>query len=86
METPAPAMVVVAQSFYYPWRATVNGKAANLWRANYAFQALEVPAGLNRISLDYEDHVFGYGVCLSLLAVMVCLAAWFRRGRKIAPS
>src|SRR5262249_46829316 len=43
VEAEAPALVVVAQAFYPAWH--VNGKPSPLWRANYAFQALAVPAG-----------------------------------------
>ncbi|HEX3988880.1 MAG TPA: hypothetical protein VHZ30_05575, partial [Verrucomicrobiae bacterium] len=33
-------MVVIAQSYYHCWKATVDGKPAELLRANYAFQAV----------------------------------------------
>jgi hypothetical protein len=77
LEADSAAMVVVAQSFYHPWRAYVDGERTPLWRANYAFQALEIPAGRHHVSLVYEDKAFVGGLILSLLCLLVCGAAWF---------
>lgn len=73
-----PAMLVVAQAFYHPWRAYIDGQRTELWRANYAFQALEVPAGRHQVSLVYEDNVFRLGVVISLVTLLVCTVLWFR--------
>ena len=69
----AAAMVTVAQSFYHPWHAYVDGKAFHLWRANHAFQALEVPAGRHQVRLVYEDRAFWLGTVISLLSLAGCL-------------
>jgi membrane protein YfhO len=75
VEAAAPAMVVIAQSYYHDWRAYVDGKPARLWPANYAFQALEVPAGQHEIMLCYVDWAFRIGVAISALTLAGCLAA-----------
>ena len=80
VEADQPAMVVVAQSFYHPWRARIDGQPATLWPANHAFQALEMPAGRHRISLAYEDLNLKSGAAISastLLAAFLLL----HRGR-----
>ena len=74
----APALVVVAQGFYHPWRAYVDGKRTELFRANYAFQALQMPAGEHQVSLIYEDDVFRLGLAISLATLAICLALWLR--------
>jgi hypothetical protein len=81
VEAGAPAMVVVAQAFYHPWHAYVDGARAPLWRANYAFQALEVPAGRHEVNLVYEDQNFNYGLVLSLASLFICGARWFYCGK-----
>jgi hypothetical protein len=81
MEAGAPAMVVVAQAFYHPWHAYVDGKPTPLWRANYAFQALEVPAGKHQIRLVYEDRGFLYGSIISLVSLLGCGVVWVRCAR-----
>jgi hypothetical protein len=77
VDADAPAMVVVAQSYYHPWRAYVDGHATPLWRANYAFQALEVPAGRHQVTLVYEDQLFIFGCVLSLVSLFACAVLWF---------
>jgi Bacterial membrane protein YfhO len=76
----APAMLTIAQAYYHNWRAYVDGHPTTLWRANYAFQALEVPAGQHQIVLVYEDKLFVCGAWLSAACVLVCVVGWFRRG------
>jgi hypothetical protein len=78
-ESSAAALLVVAQSFYHPWRAYVDDKPARLWRANHAFQALEVPAGRHAVKLVYEDWLFYLGVAVTLVTLGGCVLAWFRR-------
>ncbi|HZQ45890.1 MAG TPA: hypothetical protein VFC07_02665, partial [Verrucomicrobiae bacterium] len=78
VESPAPTMLVVAQSFYHLWRPYVDGKPTRLCRANYAFQALEVPAGKHQVTLIYEDRNLFYGAILSLISLLGCAAIWFR--------
>ncbi|HTV41167.1 MAG TPA: YfhO family protein [Candidatus Sulfotelmatobacter sp.] len=71
----APAMLVTAQSYYHPWHAYVDGRPTPLWRANYAFQALEIPAGAHDIKLVYEDWNFRIGLLIS--AITLAIAAVF---------
>ncbi len=77
VEAKSPAMVVVANSFYQPWNAYVDGKRTTLWRANYAFQALEVPAGKHEVRVIYEDGMFRLGMVISLFMLAGCVVAWF---------
>ncbi|MBI5802654.1 MAG: YfhO family protein [Verrucomicrobia bacterium] len=81
VETDAPTLVTVAQSLYHPWRAFVDGQPVKLWRANYAFQALAVPAGKHTVRLVYVDEKFRLGVGISLAGLAVCGFLWWR-GRK----
>jgi hypothetical protein len=82
IEADVPTMVVVAQTFYHPWHAYIDGKAAVLWRANYAFQSVELPAGRHRVRLIYEDRAFFRGALISLMTVAGSIIAWKRIGFK----
>jgi len=68
-------MLVVAQAYYHNWRATVDGAPAPLWRANYAYQALEVPPGRHEVRLEYVDWAFRVGAVISAAALALCLVA-----------
>jgi hypothetical protein len=72
-EAAAPTVVVIAQTFYPSWRATVNGQPAPVLRANHAFQAIPIPAGKSTVRLDYVDWPFRIGAGVSLLTLLGCL-------------
>jgi hypothetical protein len=78
VDSPAPTLVVLAQAFYTPWQATVNGQPTNILRANYAFQAVPIPAGRSTVRLEYVDHRFQLGVGLSALGLLACCVLWCR--------
>ena len=76
VEAAAPSLVVIAQTWYHQWRAYVDGKPARLLRANYAFQAVEVPAGKRHVRLVYEDHALRAGAFISGLGLLGCAGLW----------
>ncbi|PHX94282.1 MAG: hypothetical protein CK546_07105, partial [Pedosphaera sp.] len=78
VESPAPTLVVIAQTFYHPWKATVNGQPTEILRANHAFQAVRVPAGHSAVRLEYVDRQFQFGVALSALGLILCAVLWWR--------
>jgi hypothetical protein len=84
VETPAPTMLVLCQTYYHNWKATVDGANVPLWRANYAFQAVEVPAGRHRVVLTYSDNGFRVGEAVSLASVLACAAGWLALRRASA--
>jgi hypothetical protein len=65
VESSNSTMLVIAQSYYHNWHAFVDGRRVPLWRANYAFQALEVPAGKHSVQVVYEDLPFMLGFIVS---------------------
>jgi uncharacterized membrane protein YfhO len=71
----------VAQAWYPAWHAYVDGQPTRLWRANYAFQALEVPAGRHQIEIVYQDKKFYTGCVISIATLLACAAIWVA-GRK----
>jgi uncharacterized membrane protein YfhO len=81
--TPGPALVVVGEAFYHDWHARVDGTPVALWRANYAFQAVEVPAGRHEVTLVYKDEALRIGWILGALGLIGCVAgfaAWRNPG------
>ncbi|MBU6398782.1 MAG: YfhO family protein [Verrucomicrobia bacterium] len=80
------SLVVISQSYYHPWRAFVDGRRVRLWRANLAFQALEVPAGRHRVEVLYVDRVFEVGALISGATLVVLGGAWIRTRRATAAA
>jgi len=81
VEAAEPSLVVVAQTYYHDWRAYVDGQPAHLLRANYAFQAFQVPAGRHQVRLVYEDRAFQFGAVVSICMVVNCFIflRWLRK-------
>lgn len=83
--------LVLSEVWYPGWRATINGAAAPVLRANYTLRALPVPAGELTARLWYAPESWGRGLTLFaagiLLVAGLCLwqivgvrAAGFRKG------
>lgn len=75
-ESTTSAMVVLAQTYYPSWAAYVDDRRVGLLRANYAFQALEVPAGRHRVTLSYQDQGFIWGALLSIIGLAVWIVLY----------
>jgi len=74
----SPALVVISQSYYHLWNASVDEKSVPLLRANLAFQAVQVPAGTHHLELVYRDPYLEVGAMITILSLLVCGAIWRR--------
>jgi hypothetical protein len=77
-------MLVVAQAWYHCWQASVDGVSVPLWRVNYAFQALEVPAGRHEVRIVYVDRAFQAGAIISIMALVACGAMLWKCSRGVS--
>jgi len=76
-----PALLVVAESWYPGWRATIDGQPAEVLRANYLSQGVVVPTGIRTVELEYNPDSFRYGQLISLgaLVILAFSILWARR-------
>ena len=77
VEAQEPALLVVAESYYDGWRARVNGKPGKIWRANHAFQAVEIPAGRSQVQFTYQEKHLILGAIFSGTTLIGCIIGWF---------
>jgi len=82
-----PSLLVVAESYYPGWRATIDGQSATILRANFLSQGLVMPQGKHTVEFDYEPDSFKYGAIISLvgLASLLGLVGWARLYRAKRP-
>ena len=73
-----PTLAVISQCFHHPWQAMRDGEAVPIWRANHAFQAVEVPSGTHRFTLRYVDWSFRIGAILSIGTLLAIGLLWWR--------
>ena len=76
-----PGWLLVSQTWYPGWRATLNGEQAEVLRANYAFQAIEVPPGQWRLELWYSPDSWRLGVALFWIGLALGSALLAREAR-----
>ena len=74
-----PGLLVLCENFSPGWRATVNGKPATIHRANYAFQAIGIPAGTADVRFTYAPPGLAAGLGMSLVAAAVIGGLCFAR-------
>src|SRR5581483_4520196 len=90
VEVDRPGMLVVTDSYYPGWHASVDGQTAPLWIADLLFRGVPVPAGRHRVRLWYDPLSVKAGGALSLLALAANGAAlWLGQrglGRRTATS
>jgi hypothetical protein len=84
-ESEAPAVLVLTDTWYPGWRASLDGRPAPLWRADHAFRAVAVPAGRHEIEMRFRPRSVLVGAVVSAAAalVVVALVAW--GGRAVRP-
>ena len=78
-----PGYVVLVDTFDPGWKATVDGHAARVLRANVAFRAVPVTAGRHELVFLYRPaSVFwGLGISMATLFSLGCAAVFWRAAR-----
>jgi len=79
-----PALLMVSESWYPNWQVMVDGKQAELVRANYAFLGVWIPDGEHRVKFHYvrpRSVWIGAEISLGTLILLVAVATWWRKSR-----
>lgn len=74
-QTPAPAVLVLLDSWEKGWRATVDGVDAPVLRADGAFRALRLGPGDHRVELVYVPPGLREGLGLGLVGLLATILA-----------
>ena len=77
VDAPRPGLVYVSESYFDGWTARLNGSPATILAANYAFRAVEVPAGRSRIEFRYWPPGLTAGLVVTLASALL-LGVWVR--------
>lgn len=72
---PAGSALVVSENFFPGWRATVDGKDAPVYRADYNLIGVPLPAGARAVELSFRDAAISTGRAVSLVALLLATAA-----------
>jgi uncharacterized membrane protein YfhO len=61
------------------WNVTIDGKPAELFRANYLLRAVKVPAGTHKVVMEFKPNTFYLGEKISLISslfIVFAVLAW----------
>jgi hypothetical protein len=73
VEAPTAGFVVLADTFYPGWQATVDGQPVSIWSANLAFRAVAVEAGTHELLFRYHPRSFYVGLGVSGLTLLTLI-------------
>jgi len=87
-ESAGPALLVLSDSFYPGWSATVDGAPAPILATNVLFRGVVVPAGSHEVLFEFAPSGWAAGLWLAALGGLLLLLAlsaalWLRRTRRV---
>jgi len=84
VDAASDALLVLSDLYYAGWRAAVDGRPADILRANYLVRAVAVPAGRHTVSFVYEPASFKAGMAASLAGglAIALMVWWHARSRR----
>jgi hypothetical protein len=71
VKTSEPAFLVVSDIYYPGWTAKIDRKLTNLYRTDYLFRGILVPAGSSIIRMEYKPATFRWGLAISIASFLL---------------
>jgi hypothetical protein len=69
-EAAAPGLLVLADTFFPGWSATVDGEPRPIWPVNLAQRGVPLSPGHHRVTFIYRDRALIFGGCLSVCGLL----------------
>ncbi|MEW6127403.1 MAG: YfhO family protein [Acidobacteriota bacterium] len=73
-ENAGEGILILSDTYYPGWQATIDGNAVEIFRANHAMRAVRVPAGRHVVSFSFAPKPFTTSIYLSLTTLFMVLA------------
>lgn len=74
-QSSADGTVVFSEIFYpYGWKAYIDGKPADIFRANYLLRAMNIPAGQHEIRMEFRPDSVTKGDRIAISFVLIMYA------------
>jgi uncharacterized membrane protein YfhO len=73
--------LVLADTWFPGWHVDVDGKPAQLLRANFAFRAVKLPPGEHTVRFSYRPLSFFLGAALTFIGLLACVL-WMWAGSR----
>ncbi|MEE2657825.1 MAG: YfhO family protein [Candidatus Latescibacterota bacterium] len=73
--------LVLLDTYYPGWTATVDGMPTEILAANHVFRAVAVDEGNRQVAFDYTSNLLMLGTAVSLLTLAIWLVVMYHGGR-----
>lgn len=83
VRAPAPAPLVLSDTYYPGWRASIDDAPAPLHRANLLFRMVCVPAGEHQVEFRFTPPGFRPGLFVTAVSVLVTAGVLLPVGRAL---
>jgi uncharacterized membrane protein YfhO len=80
VQTSTAGYVLLADTFYPGWKASVDNHATPVLRANGAQRAVFVEAGQHQVCFQYAPASIRLGALISVATITLCLGHWLVSG------
>lgn len=75
VESAKPGLLVLAETYFPGWQATVDGLPAHVFRVNQAMRGVLVDAGTHTVELRYSSATLQFGAVVSMASLALLLLA-----------
>jgi len=82
-ESENDTMLVLTDNYYPGWKAYVDGKPTQIYRANYTFRAVAIPKGTHNVIFRYEPQSVKKGLLISVLSLVLLLILYRKNPKTI---
>lgn len=72
-DSPVPAILVLTDTYYPGWNATVDDAPAEILRANWTMRGVAVPQGVHLTVMTYSPESVRYGILLSMISISITI-------------
>ena len=73
---PRPGFLLLLDTYFPGWTASVNGRPTRIFRADYNFRAVSLPAGKSTIRFSYRPKSLRIGMALSAMSLLALGGVW----------
>ena len=73
--------LVLTDTFYPGWKATVDGESVPILQANYLFRAVPISPGRHTVMFEYAPQSFALGLSITAatlvgIVILLMVVAW----------
>ncbi|MFH0749592.1 MAG: YfhO family protein [Candidatus Gottesmanbacteria bacterium] len=72
-QTDKPSLLVLTDTYYPGWTATIDGNPAQIYRADYTYRAIAVPEGTHTVIMQFKPLSAITGFIISISSILILL-------------